>query len=126
DLTFVDPYRSVDGAPDIGFELLPGCGLLGDPCRDRHELDFSLRRSGGGRPHVRPAHAAVPPMVRAFTRRVGWPSPTGTPWPSLPHVPGLPMAKSFAKRSMSFSPCGPLPIRLPSRIGSVSSPFSIR
>ena len=27
-------------------------------------------------------------MVRAFTRSVGWPSPTGTPWPSLPHVPG--------------------------------------
>ena len=25
------------------------------------------------------AHAAVPPTVSALTRRVGWPSPTGTP-----------------------------------------------
>ena len=26
--------------------------------------------------------------VSAVTRSVGWPVPTGTPWPSLPHVPG--------------------------------------
>ena len=38
--------------------------------------------------------AAVPPTVSEVTRRVGVPSPTGTPWPSLPHVPGEPMAKS--------------------------------
>ena len=31
----------------------------------------------------------------AATRRVGTPSPTGTPWPSLPQVPGGPMAKSL-------------------------------
>ncbi len=45
-------------------------------------------------------------MVSALTRRVGQPSPTGTPWPSLPHVPGRPMAKSPAIMSMSRSTCG--------------------
>ena len=57
--------------------------------------------------------------MRAGTRRVGTPSPTGTPWPSLPHMPGLPMAKSWPTASMLASTAGPLPMRLPSRIGSV-------
>ena len=64
----------------------PGCGLGDDPVGERQQLV--------GRPST-VAHAAVPPMVSAVTRSVGWPSPTGTPWPSLPHVPGLPMAKSL-------------------------------
>lgn len=30
---------------------------------------------------------AVPPTVRLSTFRVGWPTPTGTLWPSLPQTP---------------------------------------
>ena len=29
----------------------------------------------------------VPPTVRPSMRSVGWPTPTGTLWPSLPHMP---------------------------------------
>ena len=32
-------------------------------------------------------HAAVPPTVMRSRRKVGWPTPTGTPCPFLPHVP---------------------------------------
>ena len=71
--------------------------------------------------------AAVPPMVRPLaTRSVGTPSPTGTPWPSLPQVPGAPMAKSLPTASIEASTAGPLPMRLPSRNGSVMRPSSIR
>ena len=63
----------------------PGLRLGDDPVGDRPT------RSG--------RDLAVTPRSRrwsaASTRSVGWPSPTGTPWPSLPHVPGLPIAKSL-------------------------------
>ena len=69
---------------------------------------------------------AVPPTVRAATRRVGTPMPTGTDWPSLPQVPGLPMSKSLPTASISSRTLGPLPMRLPSRSGSVTLPSSMR
>src|SRR5581483_4905306 len=72
------------------------------------------------------AHAAVPPIVSAVTRNVGTPSPTGTPWPSLPHMPGGPIATALPTASTWVSTCGPLPMRLPSRSGSVISPLWIR
>ena len=34
-----------------------------------------------------PPAYAVPPTVKPSMRRVGWPTPTGTLWPSLPQVP---------------------------------------
>ena len=49
--------------------------------------------------HSRPdpdyIHAAVPPTVRASIRSVGWPTPTGTPWPSLPQVP-MPLSNAMS------------------------------
>jgi hypothetical protein len=32
-------------------------------------------------------YEAVPPTVMLSTRKVGWPTPTGTLCPSLPHTP---------------------------------------
>src|SRR5262249_5601367 len=113
--------QRLDVAP-VGADL----GLV--PAR-HHRLDLL---AGLGQPNNAIAnleqlrHAAVPPMVRLDTRSVGTPSPTGTPWPSLPHVPGGPMAKSLPSASMRVSTSGPLPMRLPSRSGSVILPFSIR
>ena len=80
--------------------------MLGDPTRDVEQL----------------AHAAVPPIVRPVTRNVGWPSPTGTPWPSLPHVPGLPIAKSLPSTSMLRKHVGTVPdeVALAERIGELA------
>ena len=74
-----------------------GCGVVTtnhDPTSeilgagfDRKAVEVGCGKAEGG-------HAAVPPMVRLVTRIVGTPSPTGTPWPSFPQVPGGPMAKS--------------------------------
>src|SRR5205814_4773037 len=36
--------------------------------------------SGEGRRRCRRPHAAVPPTVSPSIRRLGWPTPTGTPW----------------------------------------------
>src|SRR5262249_22460248 len=118
DLTVIDPHLGVATARHEGVDLLARPGLGDDPIDDRQQLGAGLCRNG--------THAAMPPIVNDLTRNVGWPSPTGTPWPSLPHVPGFPIAKSSASMSMSRSTWGPLPIRLPSRSGSVISPFSIR
>ena len=42
---------------------------------------------------------AVPPTVILSIRSVGWPTPTGTPWPSLPQV-------LVSRRSEQRSDCG--------------------
>src|SRR5690606_13132442 len=131
DLAAVAPRLGVGRARDVGRELLVVVGHGHDPVGDLERCGV-----GGGRPAApgagrragagRAPHAAVPPTVSARTRRVGTPSPTGTPWPSLPQVPGLPMAKSLPTASMSRSTFGPLPMRLPSRSGSVMRPSSMR
>ncbi len=108
DLALVHADLGVAATRHERLDLLARLGLGDHPVDDRQQVGAGLG-----------AHAAVPPIVSDFTRSVGWPSPTGTPWPSLPHVPGLPIAKSLPSMSMSRSTCGPLPIRLPSRSGSV-------
>src|SRR5262245_14902280 len=60
-----------------------------------------------------PRHALVPPTVRPSIRNVGWPTPTGTPCPSLPQVP----IPSSRRRSLPIivtlvSASGPLPMRV--------------
>src|SRR5690606_32555500 len=107
-------HRRAGAAGDERLDLLARLRHVGDAGCDVEQL------------RVLGAHQAVPPTVRAGTRRVGTPSPTGTPWPSLPHVPGLPMAKSSPTASMLPRTAGPLPRRLPSRMGSVIWPSSIR
>ncbi|SAL75865.1 hypothetical protein AWB66_05281 [Caballeronia telluris] len=57
------------------------------------------------------ARQTVPPTVIFSMRSVGWPTPTGTLWPSLPHTPtpessdmSLPIIVTYLSAS------GPLPI----------------
>ena len=61
-------------------------------------------------------------MVRLDTRSVGTPSPTGTPWPSLPHVPGGPMAKSLPTASMRLQHLGAVAdeVALAERLGDLA------
>jgi len=55
----------------------------------------------------------VPPTVSPSIRTVGWPTPTGTLWPSLPQVPTpLSSAKSLPIMDTRVSTSGPLPIRV--------------
>src|SRR5690606_19849284 len=112
----VHPHLRVARPGHVGLDLLVALGHAHQPVGHVQQVE----PPGSG------SHAAVPPTVSAETRRVGTPSPTGTPWPSLPHVPGCPMAKSLPTASMSPSTLGPLPMRLPSRSGSVILPSSIR
>ena len=55
-------------------------------------------------------HQAVPPTVSPSMRMVGWPTPTGTLWPSLPQVP-TPLSRrmSLPIRLTFFMHSGPLP-----------------
>ena len=68
---------------------------------------------------------AVPPTVISAMRSVGWPDETGTPWPSLPHVPGpgvevvahhVDLREHLAARCRSAGPA---------QTGAVISPSSI-
>src|SRR6185295_12268514 len=69
---------------------------------------------------------AVPPTVSPSSRNVGWPTPTGTPWPFLPQVP-TPVS-SFMSLPTIFTrlrSVGPLPISMAPLSGAPSLPFSI-
>jgi len=57
--------------------------------------------------------------------RVGWASPTGTPWPSLPHVP-MANPRSDPTRSIIERTSGPFPVIVAPRTGSPRFPPSIR
>src|SRR5690606_13781857 len=119
DLAAVHAHLGVAAVHRDDLDLLAGSCLGDQPLGELGEPGgVAVDRCGR-------AHAAVPPTVIRVTRSVGVPSPTGTPWPSLPHVPGWPISKSLPMTSMSCSTCGPLPMRLPSRIGSVIAPFSM-
>ncbi|CAB4619655.1 unannotated protein [freshwater metagenome] len=85
DLAAIHADLCFGAAHDNGFELLTRTGHCHDAIAEGEKIL---------------AHAAVPPMVSDETRSVGTPSPTGTPCPSLPQVPGGPMAKSFPSASM--------------------------
>src|SRR6185437_6162952 len=69
---------------------------------------------------------AVPPTVILSMRNVGWPTPTGTPWPFLPQVP-MPgsSAKSLPIIEMRWRSVGPLPISMAPLTGAPIFPFSI-
>src|SRR5207248_9210534 len=87
----------------------------------RHDLPPSNENQAPSR-----NYAAVPPTVRPSIFRVGWPTPTGTPWPSLPQVP-MP-GSSF--RSLPIMPTlvsasEPAPISVAPLTGAPSLPSSI-
>src|SRR5690606_6152014 len=103
DLALVHLDLGVEAAHDHGLDLLTRASHADHAVGDVQQLG-----------HAGPGYAAVPPTVSFLTRRVGTPSPTGTPCPSLPHVPGGPIAKSVPSASMLVSTSGPLPMRLPS------------
>src|SRR6185503_13137105 len=69
----------------------------------------------------------VPPTVSPSILSVGWPTPTGTLWPSLPQVP-MPgsSARSLPIIDTRVSASGPLPISVAPLTGCVTLPFSIR
>jgi ribosome-associated protein len=70
---------------------------------------------------------AVPPTVRPSILSVGWPTPTGTLWPSLPQVPTPgSSAMSLPIIDTRVSASGPLPISVAPFTGRVTLPSSIR
>src|SRR6185436_20979422 len=73
------------------------------------------------------AHVTVPPTVTAESLMVGQPTPTGTDWPSLPHVQ-MPSEVSRSVPSMVTRriTSGPLPIRFTPLSGAVILPSSTR
>src|SRR5450432_3000446 len=95
---------------------------------DRRELEklrAPARRPRGGR-FFSSAHQPVPPTVIRSIRSVGWPTPTGTPWPFLPQVP-MPVssARSLPIMVMRCRSVGPLPISMAPFSGAPILPFSI-
>src|SRR4030095_8798994 len=72
-------------------------------------------------------HALVPPTVRPSILMVGSPTPTGTDWPSLPHVP-IPSSsfKSEPTIETRVRTSGPLPISVAPLTGLVTLPSSIK
>src|SRR6516162_8101556 len=93
------------------------------------KLSQPLSAASGGASWVdsHPHHALVPPTVRPSIRKVGWPTPTGTPWPSLPQVP----TPSSRRRSLPIivtlvSASGPLPIKVAPFTAGPILPSSIR
>jgi hypothetical protein len=77
------------------------------------------RRPGQRSPGPR-ARGSVPPTVRPVIFRLGWPTPTGTPWPALPQTP-MPgsKAKSSPIIATRVSAEGPSPIRVAPLTGLV-------
>ena len=105
------PWIDVDPR-GFGHLQLYGCGKSGSP--RRAAFIEAVRRY------------PVPPMVRPSMRSVGWPTPTGTLWPSLPQVPmpgSRPMSLPIIVTRVRAS--GPLPISVAPLTGWVIFPFSI-
>src|SRR5439155_22458316 len=97
-----------------------------DEADDRRELD-QLSAPAGLRCVRRGFDAhPVPPAVIRSVSSVGWPTPTGTPWPFLPQVP-MPesSARSLPTMVMRLRSVGPLPISIAPLSGAPSLPFSI-
>ena len=93
--------------------------------RDRRRVLLQRRRrdvSGHGSVGLMP----VPPTVMRSMRKVGWPTPTGTPWPFLPQVP-MPgsSSKSLPTMVTRCRSVGPLPISMAPLTGAPTLPFSI-
>ena len=67
---------------------------------------------------------AVPPSVRLSSLRVGWPTPTGRLWPSLPHTPTpLSSARSLPTIEICCIASIPEPISVAPLTGLVCDPF---
>src|SRR5262245_3752961 len=72
-------------------------------------------------------YALVPPTVRPSILMVGSPTPTGTDWPSLPHVPTPSSSfKSEPTIDTRVRTSGPLPINVAPLTGLVTFPSSIK
>src|SRR6185295_7123820 len=95
--------------------------LRASPARPLHQLLGQLLRR-------RPAHRAtlVPPTVMPSMRSVGNPTPTGTIWPSFPHIP-IPGSGMGSQPTIVtfFSASGPTPISMAFFTGRPSFPSSI-
>src|SRR5581483_10320409 len=86
----------------------------------------SLDRLGTRDPRPE-THRCVPPTVMPDTSTVGMPTPTGTDWPSLPHVQRpSDSSKSFPTMVTLDSASGPLPMMFTFFTGWVTCPSSIR
>src|SRR5690606_40106585 len=73
------------------------------------------------------AHDRVPPTMISSTSSDGWPTPTGTLWPFLPHTPTpSSSARSWPTILTRCMVSGPLPIRVAPLTGAVTLPSSIR
>lgn len=72
-------------------------------------------------------YAADPPTVSPPMSTVGWPTPTGTHWPSLPQVP-MPgsSAMSLPNPRICWSAVAPSPIRVAPLTGAPTRPFFTR
>ena len=75
-----------------------------------HCIPIRLSKTQLTLPDRRLPAQAVPPTVMPSMRSVGWPTPTGTLWPSLPQVPTPESsAMSLPIMEMRLSTSGPLP-----------------
>src|SRR5690606_16549087 len=114
-----DLLSSTAGAA-AGDDGTDGPDPLGDWRRRRH-----ARRRIPLRPHR--TQARVPPTVICETSSDGWPTPTGTLWPSLPQVPTpSSSARSLPTIATRCMVSGPLPIRVAPLTGAAMRPSSIR
>ena len=92
-------------------------GSVARPPRDSLPCSRGRARSRGVQ--------AVPPTVSRSIFSVGWPTPTGTLWPSLPQVP-TPVSSAMSLPIMltRLSDSGPLPISVAPFTGYWMRPFS--
>src|SRR5205809_6208782 len=111
-------FQAEDGIRDVAVTGVQTCAL---PISSR-----GAREDVGEQGRVG-AQTAVPPTVMPSRRIVGNPTPTGTDWPSLPHVPTpSSSARSYPTRLTRVSASGPLPMSVAPFTGLVISPSSIR
>src|SRR3989442_2622226 len=96
--------------------------------RPRRQEDLGRVGAEGGGPRQQPGRCRihpVPPTVSSLMRSVGWPTDTGTDWPSLPQVPGA-SSRSCPIMSTLCKVLGPLPTSVAPRTIDPTRPPSIR
>src|SRR6185503_20388208 len=72
-------------------------------------------------------HLCVPPTVISLIFIVGIPTPTGTLWPSLPHMPTPESSsRSLPTAVTCFNASGPVPLSVAPLTGAVTLPSSIK
>src|ERR1700741_253605 len=118
-------FQSARFAPDeAAHRLHRRQRVVGRQRDERAVRDACDERLDAGQAEFPPT---VPPTVSASMRSVGWPTPTGTLWPSLPQVP-MPVssARSLPIIETRVSASGPLPMSVAPLTGWVTWPFSMR